>query len=99
MRVIDYRTSKFVMIPQSLVRDTALKPTDKVVYMTLCLYANNTTKRAHPSVDAIADVSGVSRRTVFNALTALEDNGYVTRKKRQGKSGKYASNDYYLLDK
>lgn len=99
MRIIDYRTTKFVMIPQSLARDTSLKPTDKVVYMTLCLYANNTTKRAHPNADTIAEVSGVSRNTVFRALKALEDGDYIKRKRRASGGGKRISNDYYLLDK
>ena len=99
MKVIDYRTTKFVMIPQSLARDKTLTHADKIVYMTLCLYTDNTSKQSHPSAQTIADVAGVSRSTVFRALTSLEEAGYVSREHRSYGKGKRTTNAYYLLDK
>lgn len=99
MKVIDFRTSKFVMIPQTLARDRSLTHSDKIVYMTLCLYTDNTSKQSHPSAQTIADVSGVSRSTVFRALDSLEKAGYVRREKRTYGRGKQTTNAYYLLDK
>jgi len=99
VKVIDYRTTKFVMIPQSLARDRSLTHADKIVYMTLCLYTDNTSKQSHPSAQTIADVSGVSRSTVFRALESLETGGYLKRERRTYGKGKQTTNAYYLLDK
>ena len=99
VKVIDYRTTKFVMIPQSLARDRSLTHADKIVYMTLCLYTDNTSKQSHPSAQTIADVAGVSRSTVFRALESLETGGYLKRERRTYGKGKQTTNAYYLLDK
>lgn len=94
MKVIDFRTQKFVMVPQSLVKDSLLNKRDKVVYMSLCLFANNETKQAYPSTQTIATIVGCSRNNVFKSLRSLENGGYI---KREGRAGE--TNIYYLLDK
>lgn len=99
MQVIDYRTTKFVMIPQSLARDKTLSHRDKIVYMTLCLYSDNASKQSYPSAQTIADMSGVSRNGVFRALKALELTDYIRREQRTFGRGKQTTNVYYLLDK
>lgn len=99
MQVIDYRSTKFVMIPQTLVRDKSLIHRDKIVYMTLCLFTDNTSKQSHPSAQTIADMSSVSRNSVFRALKALESAGYIRREQRTFGRGKQTTNVYYLLDK
>ncbi|MFJ7665304.1 helix-turn-helix domain-containing protein [Lysinibacillus sp. NPDC097162] len=99
MQVIDYRTTKFVMIPQSLARDKTLSHRDKIVYMTLCLYSDNASKQSYPSAQTIADVAGIGRNGVFKAFAALEKLGYIRREKRTYKGGKQTTNTYYLLDK
>lgn len=99
MQVIDYRTTKFIMIPQSLARDKSLTHRDKIVYMTLCLYSDNASKQSYPSAQTIAEMSGVSRNGVFRALKALELAGYIRREQRTFGRGKQTTNVYYLLDK
>ncbi|MGY3188737.1 helix-turn-helix domain-containing protein [Lysinibacillus sp. TE18511] len=99
MQVIDYRTTKFVMIPQSLARDKSLTHRDKIVYMTLCLFTDNTSKQSYPSAQTIADMSGLSRNSIFRALKALELAGYIRREQRTFGRGKQTTNVYYLLDK
>ena len=99
MQVIDYRTTKFVMIPQSLARDKSLAHRDKIVYMTLCLFTDNMSKQSYPSAQTIADMSGLSRNSIFRALKALELAGYIRREQRTFGRGKQTTNVYYLLDK
>lgn len=99
MQVIDYRTTKFVMIPQSLARDKSLTHRDKIVYMTLCLFTDNASKQSYPSAQTIADTASVSRNSVFRALKSLETTGYIRREKRTFGRGKQTTNVYYLLDK
>ena len=99
MQVIDYRTTKFVMIPQSLARDKTLTHRDKIVYMTLCLFTDNMSKQSYPSAQTIAETSNVSRNGVFRALKSLETAGYIRREQRTFGRGKQTTNIYYLLDK
>lgn len=97
--VIDFRKTKFIMVPRSLVNDDELTQRDKVAYMTLCLYANNDTKQAYPSVDTLARVTGCSRSSMFRALASLEANGYIKKEQRFIGKQKQTTNMYYLLDK
>lgn len=99
MKVIDYRTTKFVMVPRSLVEDKTLIARDKAVYMSLCLFTNNDTKQAYPSIDTISQLVGCSRSSTVRALRALEDGGYIKREKRTNGRGGQTTNIYYLLDK
>lgn len=99
MQVIDYRSTKFVMLPQNLVRDKTLLHRDKIVYMSLCLFTDNASKQSHPSAQTIADMAGLSRNSVFRALKELELAGYIRREQRTFGRGKQTTNVYYLLDK
>lgn len=99
MEIVDKRTFKFVIVPRSLVEDAALTHRDKVVYMALCLYADNTTKQAYPSTLTIANKAGTSRSGVFRSLRALEAGGYIKRENRSNGAAAKLTNIYYLLDK
>lgn len=99
MKIIDYRTTKFVIIPKTLVIDQSVTYRDKCVYMALATYANNTTKAARPSTQTIADNVGCSRSSVFDSLKRLEQSGYIKRKSRSSKKAGSLTNIYYLLDK
>ncbi len=99
MKVIDFRTSKFVMAPRTLVEDKTLSPRDKTVYLTLCLYANNESKQAYPSAETIGEYVGCSRNSVFRAVAKLEKAGYIKRENRKNGLGRQTTNIYYLLDK
>ncbi len=74
------------------------KPVELAVYAVLCMYADNTTKDAYPSVATIAKKSRCSEPVARRALISLENAGYIDIKKRFGKSGNQLSNQYYLLD-
>lgn len=99
MQIVDYRTTKFVIIPRTLVTDTSVTYRDKCVYMALCLYTNNSTKAARPSTQTIADNVGCARSSVFDSLKRLEASGYIKRKSRSSKRSGRMTNVYYLLDK
>lgn len=97
-RVLDFRKSKFVMIPRTLADDTKATPREKVIYITLCLYANNNSKQAFPSINTIADKSGYSRSSAIRGLNALEALGYIRKENRFVEDSKQTSNVYILLD-
>ena len=60
-----------------LVCGSDLNAHHKVVGWALSLHMDNTTLAAWPSLDKLAEESGVARSTVQLALKALEQDGFV----------------------
>src|SRR5699024_6597705 len=61
-------------------------------------YADNTSKKAFPSVQSIADRARVSRRTAITALSSLEEAGYISIEKRFSR-GENLTNLYTLIQR
>lgn len=99
MKVLDFETTRFVMIPRSLVEDQDITYRDKCVYMSLMMYTNNSTKTSRPSTQTLSNVVGCSRNSIFDSLKRLEESGYIKRENRSSKKSGSLSNVYYLLDK
>ena len=70
-------------------------PASKLVLMCLANYANKGGE-AYPGQQALADDSGLSKRTVVTALSALEEAGFISREHRQRKDGSRTSDIYQL---
>lgn len=67
-------------------------------YMALCEHANNTTGKAWPSVNRIAGMLGLCRRTVERHLSALCEAGLVLRgAQRRGARGRYSTRVYAVV--
>ena len=98
--VIDWRERKFFRMTRDIIdKDIALeKPVDIAVYAVLCMYADNETKDAYPSVETIAEKSRCSERTARRSLQALKDAGYIDIRERRDARGFQTSNQYILLD-
>lgn len=96
--VLDFRKTNFIMLPKSLVQDTRITHREKISYMTLCLFANNDSKQAFPSINTIADTAGYSRSSMVRALNSLEEFGYIRKENRFFGEQKQTSNVYILLD-
>lgn len=96
--ILDFRKTKFIMLPKSLVRDSRITHREKISYMTLCLFANNDSKQAFPSINTIADTAGYSRSSMIRALNTLEGYGYIRKENRFFGEQKQTSNVYVLLD-
>lgn len=58
------------------------------VYLTIKAYVNFNSGSAFPSIDTIAENSGMSNRQVIRAIDMLETMGYITKEKR-GRSNIY----------
>ncbi len=85
IQVKDRRNKRFAVVHKSEWDSEgfrSLSPTHRCVYVTLCLYAGRYTQECYPKVSTIAQVTGVSRATVFRALSALERIGVIERSKR-----------------
>jgi hypothetical protein len=77
------------------VNESTLFPAQKLVLCKLADYVNSESLVAWPSFDRLAADTGVSRRTVVNAINAARKLGVVKRIYRGGKlNGKGRSNSY-----
>lgn len=73
--------ARFSQLPRAAVIDTSLSSTDFKVLAIIGLYLNHD-REAWPSQDTIAEVGGMSRRTVIRAIKSLEDAGYIESRKK-----------------
>jgi len=73
--------ARFSQLPRAAVIDQSLSSTDFKVLAIIGLYLNHD-REAWPSQDTIAEVGGMSRRTVIRAIKSLEQAGYIESKKK-----------------
>lgn len=92
---ITYHTS-FTQIPNNIVRSHVLTPSQKVVLIVLCSYANDNNV-AYPSYQTIADDSGISRRKAIDVINELAALRCIRKTKRQNGKGDNTANDYEVL--
>lgn len=95
---LDFVDHRFSRVTKVVLNDeTHLdKPAQKLVYAILCMYADNTTMKAHPSIQTLAKKACFSENTIRAALVRLEELGLLEiRRRKDGK--KNFSNEYTLL--
>lgn len=85
----------FSICPKKVYQNNNLNGVDVRVYLAIQGFANEK-GFCYPSVSKIADICGVSRRTVFRSLNNLEQNKCIAREKRMRDDGGFSSNGYYL---
>lgn len=63
----------------------------KLVYLGLCVFANQKTQSCYPRLETLAAISGVSKRSVIRAINQLERAHLisVTHSPGRGKSNEY----------
>ena len=64
-------------------------PTTKLVLFMLANYANKRTHKCFPSEKHLAEICGVSDRSVRRCIATLENLGYITIQKRLGMTNLY----------
>ena len=68
--------------------DSSLPAGAKSVALFLISYMNSVTKKAFPSVNTLAQVTGLNRSTVNRALKKLRERGHFERVEKGGGSGR-----------
>lgn len=92
---ITYSTG-FTQIPNKIVRSHTLTPSEKIVLMVLCSYADDSNV-AYPSYRTIAADTGISRRKVIDIINNLIKLGCIKKTERKTSKGDNAANDYEVL--
>lgn len=97
--VQDERDIRFAMVSKELLMDTEVitKGSTAMVYISLCLFANNSTGESFPLINSIGKYARCGKRTVHEALKLLEESGYISREKRFNVDGGMTSNLYRIL--
>ncbi len=85
----------FSICPKKVYQNKDLDGTDIKVYLAIQGFANDD-GFCFPSVAKIADICGVSKRTVFRSLKKLESYKVLAREQRMKNTGGNTSNAYYL---
>ncbi|WP_060210227.1 helix-turn-helix domain-containing protein [Sporosarcina koreensis] len=96
--VLDFHDHRFSRVTKDVLNDEKYldKPAQKLVYAILCMYADNTSMKSHPSIQTLARKACCSENTVRAALIKLEaENLLSIRRRKNGK--KNFSNEYTLL--
>lgn len=83
----------FVMLPVSIFQED-LSASDFKVFGTLASYTNKD-RVCRVFVRTIVEKTGIARRSVFNALSKLEQLGYI---KRQNNNSNCFGANYYYID-
>lgn len=84
----DLRGGDWSWAPNSLIRDSRLLSSAKVVYMAIAIHAN-THQKAYPSKKLLADISGISTRSVASQIKKLAELGYIEVVMQEGKPNTY----------
>jgi hypothetical protein len=74
-----------------------LPGTARLVMIALANHADHTSGHCWPSIETIANEAGCAERTASRYLGALRRNGWIDVRSTQRASGKFRSNDYWIL--
>lgn len=87
-------SKQHVQVPTMDLKAEGLLNTDPYVYACIKKYMNTATKKAWPSNSTLVKVSGLSPKTIIEAVRRLESAGYFSVEREYGKSNVYTFNDY-----
>lgn len=86
--------NQHVQVPTMNLVKEGLTYSDPFVYACIKKYMNSHTQQAWPSNATLAKLSGLSAKTIIEAVRRLEAAGYITVKREFGKPNVYTFNDY-----
>lgn len=86
----DKREREWFWLENSLIDRTDLELVEKMLYIVLARYANNTTSECFPSEDTLIIGTGVKdKRTIRKYIKNLEEKGLIQVIRSKGKSNRY----------
>lgn len=99
-KVIDRRNRKFVWVDRAVMEhhEGFARSTDKLVYVMLCMYADNEKQTSWPSIERLAQLCGCGERTVRYSIAKLTELKLISVESRYDSRGYRTSNVYYILD-
>lgn len=74
--------------------DIALKANDKLVFLSLCEYANDEDSTCYPSLKTLMTKATISKGALSYSLNVLENLGFISRQHRTRENGSATSTKY-----
>lgn len=84
----------YTIIDNDIWKDNNIKGYEKLVLIYLIRNFNVNYGYSFPIREQILEATGISKDTLNKVLNSLEEKGYITRSKREGKAGR--NNIYYI---
>ena len=84
----------YTIIDNDIWKDNNIKGYEKLVLIYLIRNFNVNYGYSFPLREQIQEATGISKDTLNKVLNSLEEKGYITRSKREGKAGR--NNIYYI---
>lgn len=85
-----------VSIGESFLRNKAITPQARFLFILLKSYTNNKRKEAFPSIKTLTTLTGWSSDTIIKYLNELEVTGFMKKTREGRKEGRYSHNIYLL---
>jgi len=85
----DALKGRWVPVSVSFLATPELKPSEKVVWIALASHQFQEKQAVFPSLSRLAELTGLSRRTVKRAVVALRKHGFLKVKNRPGTTSVY----------
>ena len=76
--------------------DTALPPTTKLILHTICMFMNSRGEGAFPSIETLAEKSGLGVTAVKKHIAIAVDEGWLKKGKHGYAGQQWARNEYYV---
>jgi len=91
-RLVD-KIGQFITLPFSFIRESKeLSLHARWLFVTLRFYTNGKSGVAFPSYETIKELTGMRRQKIADSIRELEGKGWLTKRKRFGKSNLYTLN-------
>jgi len=87
---------RFAKLMNVVVDDSRIGRLGLLVYLALCRFANNRSRKCWPSVRAIADVARLSPRSVYAGIAELRQLGHLNVDAKYSERGRGSS--FYTLN-
>lgn len=84
----------YTIIDNDIWKDRNIKGYEKLVLIYLVRNFNVNYGYSFPTREQIQEATGIGNNALNRALNSLEEKGYITRSKREGKAGR--NNIYYI---
>ncbi len=72
----------FACVDMAVLCDKMLSQSAKFIFSILCMFATTNNRGVWPSNNTVAEIAGVSERTVAQVYKELEDRGVIARSER-----------------
>jgi len=88
-QIRDLRNGDWFWVNRLVLDCPYLRPSDKMVYLTLAYFAGKNKQKVYPSLETICRLAGVKRNTAVNSIKKLEEYFFIKVERKEGRVNIY----------